>query len=335
MDRVGRFLSERTPRQFISLAVFIGLLVLFRKLLVLVAFFVAFERSMRFLADWLTRHTRLTRRVAALFVIVGVLVLLVGGGTFGVSRLVKFILHMRDTLPGRIAAIRQEPMFLTLQEHLPDADKLVEHAQHYAGSAMHYLAGLGHILLYLTIGFILAVVFLLERVEIDHFTQSVPPQSLIGTLLRWLSHVADALLVTVEFQLVVAACNAVLTLPILLLCRIPHVPSLLLLIFVSGLVPVVGNFVSGAVLTLLAYHAKGWFGVALFVVLTFLLHKLESYYLNPRLASRHVKLPGFVLIVSLLCWEHLLGFVGLFISFPFLFVAKRIRDELRAEAERI
>ncbi|HZS41468.1 MAG TPA: AI-2E family transporter, partial [Polyangia bacterium] len=108
-------------------------------------------------------------------------------------------------------------------------------------------------------------------------------------------------------------------------------PALVLMIFVSGLVPVVGNFVSGAVLTLLAYKAQGWLGVVVFVVLTFILHKIESYYLNPRLAARHVHLPGFVLIVSLLAWEHVLGFVGLFLSFPFLFVAKRIRDELRTD----
>jgi predicted PurR-regulated permease PerM len=140
------------------------------------------------------------------------------------------------------------------------------------------------------------------------------------------------MLVTVQFQLVVAACNAALTFPVLLVVGIPNAPSLALMIFVSGMVPVVGNFVSGAILMLLAYQAKGWAGLIGFAVLTFVLHKLESYYLNPRLAARHVRLPGFVLIVSLILFEHLLGFVGLFLSFPFLFVAKRLRDDLRAES---
>ena len=65
--------------------------------------------------------------------------------------------------------------------------------------------------------------------------------------------------------------------------------------------------------------------------LTFVLHKVESYYLNPRLAARHVRLPGFVLIVSLILWEQLVGFAGLFISFPFLYVANRLRAEFREE----
>ncbi len=104
----------------------------------------------------------------------------------------------------------------------------------------------------------------------------------------------------------------------LLLVGIKHVPALMLLIFVSGLIPVVGNLISGGVLILLAYQAQGWFGVALFVALTFVLHKIEAYYLNPRLTARHVQLAGFVRILSLIAFEHLFGFVGLFLSFPFL-----------------
>jgi predicted PurR-regulated permease PerM len=46
-----------------------------------------------------------------------------------------------------------------------------------------------------------------------------------------------------------------------------------------------------------------------------------------------VHLPGFAIVVSLLCWEHLLGFVGLFVSFPFLFVASKIRGEMKKSEE--
>jgi predicted PurR-regulated permease PerM len=78
---------------------------------------------------------------------------------------------------------------------------------------------------------------------------------------------------------------------------------------------------------------RGAPGALLCVALTFVLHKIESYFLNPRLAARHVRLPGFVLIVSLLLWEQLIGFVGLFVSFPFLYLAMRIRAEFAEEDE--
>jgi predicted PurR-regulated permease PerM len=44
-----------------------------------------------------------------------------------------------------------------------------------------------------------------------------------------------------------------------------------------------------------------------------------------------VALPGFVLILSLIAWEHLLGFVGLFASFPFLYVAGKVLREFAEE----
>ncbi|HZS38099.1 MAG TPA: hypothetical protein VFF06_14780, partial [Polyangia bacterium] len=199
MDRVGAFLRERTPRRFVSLALFAAILIVFRKLLVLLVFFVAFERGMGWLSERLASRAKMRRKTAVAIVSLTMLALLVGALYAGVARLVHFVMHARDTVPARIAAIREEPLFLSVQEHLPDVDKLVEGAQHYAGSALHYLAGIGHILLYLTIGFILAVVFLLEKEEIQGFARSVDPHSLQGTLLRWLGHVADAMLVTVEF----------------------------------------------------------------------------------------------------------------------------------------
>jgi predicted PurR-regulated permease PerM len=165
------------------------------------------------------------------------------------------------------------------------------------------------------------------------FRARVSPHSLVGTLLRWLGYMADAISVTLQFQVIVAAVNAVLTLPVLLIIGIPRAAVFMLVVFVSGLIPVVGNFASGLVLTLLAYQARGVGGAVAFVVLTFILHKIESYYLNPRLAARHVRLPGFVLIVSLLLWEQLIGFVGLFVSFPFLYLAMRIADEFKTEDE--
>ena len=329
MDRLGAFLRERTPRRLVSLGLFLLLVVLFRKLLVLLVFFVSFERLIGFLSEHLHRRARLHHKASIGIVALLALALCGGGIALGVGRLVRAGAAARETLPARIAAIKQAPIYQRVQEHIQDgADALVERAQHYAGGALHALEAFGHTVLYALIGFILAVVFLLEREELVKFYRSVEPRSLAGTLLRWFTYVAEAMLVTVQFQLIVAACNALLTFPVLLFTGLPNAPALVLMIFASGMVPVIGNFVSGAILMVLAYQAKGWFGVGLFTALTFVLHKLESYYLNPRLASRHVRLPGFVLIVSLLLWEHLLGFVGLFLSFPFLFVAKRIRDDL-------
>jgi predicted PurR-regulated permease PerM len=332
MDRVGVFLQEKTPRRAIALLGFVGLIVLFRQLLPLVVLFVAFERALGVSSAWLARRTR-WREKYALLAIVAVIVAGVGAATtLSASRVVRGVERARDTLPERIAAARAHPFFHRVSEHLPGTEQIIESAKHYASDALHVLAAVGHFLAYALIAFLLAIIFVLEKKEILHWRSELAGDSLTATLARWFEHLGDAISVTVQLQLVVAAFNTVLTLPLLFLLGIKHKLALMALIFVSGLIPVVGNIVSGTVLSVLAYLAKGWVGVGVFVLLTFALHKIEAYYLNPRLTSRHVALPGFLLVASLLCWEHLLGFAGLFVSFPFLFVAARIRAEIREEA---
>ncbi len=335
MDRLGSFLAEKSPQRFLCIVLFAALLFAFRHLAPVLIFFVTFERAIGFLARHLAARTRWTEKKCVLVVVAAGFVLTGVAIGLGVGRGIHAFARMHETFPEKLAQMKENPVFEKIREQIGDTERIVERAQHYAGSAFAMAAAFGHFVVHATIGFILALVFRLEHHEVDTFYASVPPKSIEGTLLRWVGHVADATIVTVQLQFIVAAFNTVLTLPVLLVLGIPHVGALMVLIFVSALIPVIGNFVSGVVLCVMAYQARGPVGVGVFIALTAILHKVESYYLNPRLTSRHVHLPGFVLIVSLVLWEHLIGFAGLFVSFPFLFVAGRIRAEQREPAQLV
>ncbi len=337
MDRVAEFFSQKTPRRFVALVAFGSILYLFRHLAILLVFFVTFERALGWSARALSARLGLPRKkcvlialgiVAALF---GILLWL------GIGKTVRTFTAMQETFPERLAQLREHPLVDRLEDQIGGMDKVVESAKHYSGSALSAAKAIGQFVIHIVMGFVLALVYVLEQDELDAFWARIDRRSLGGALGRWCGHVADATIVTVQLQLIVAACNTAMTLPVLLLIGVPNVGALMILIFVSALVPVIGNIVSGVTLSLLAYQQKGWFGVGLFVGLTFVLHKIESYYLNPRLTSRHVRLPAFLLIVSLIACEHVFGFTGLFLSFPILFVAGRIRgdflDEDRPPAE--
>jgi predicted PurR-regulated permease PerM len=331
MDRVAAFLSEKTPRRFVALAAFVALLYLFRHLALLLVFFVTFERLLGWGARTIAARTGMGRKKAVLLLVVVIASVLGAGTWLGVGKTIRTVAAVQDSFPDRLAELKENPLVAKVQEQIGGTEKIVEGIKHYAGDAISAASAIGHFFVYVLIGFILALVYTLEEEELARFWERVDTRSLFGTLGRWLGHVADSTIVTVQLQLVVAAFNTVTTLPVLLILGVQHVGALMLLIFTSALVPVIGNIVSGAVLCLLAFQAKGWLGVGIFVALTFILHKVESYYLSPRLTARHVKIPGFLLIVSLLACEHLFGFTGLFLSFPILFVASRIRGELQEE----
>lgn len=331
MDRVANFLGEKTPRRFIAIVVFLTVLYLFRHLAMLLVFFVTFERAIGFCAGQLEKRAHIPWKKAVLLVVLGMLVVVGGVATLGVGKTVRAFTELNAVMPEKLANLKENPLVERIQEHIGGTEKAVESAKHYAGNAIGAASAIGHFFVHVLVGFILAIVFCLEKEELATWWSRVDRRAISGTMGRWLGHVADATVVTVQLQLIVAAFNTVTTLPVLLLLGVPHVGGLMILVFVSALVPVIGNIVSGTVLCLLAYQAKGWLGVGIFVGLTFILHKIESYYLNPRLTSRHVKMPGFLLIATLLACEHLFGFAGLFLSFPILFVTGRIRGEFLEE----
>ncbi len=136
-------------------------------------------------------------------------------------------------------------------------------------------------------------------------------------------------MLTVKVQVIVAASNAALTLPVVLFLKLPHAVSLRVMVFIFGLILVEGNVLSGIMPAILSYLKMGVPGVAILFVSTSVLHKVESYYLTPRLTEKHVARLNLPLVVSLIVWEHLIGLAGLFVSFPVLYITPRIRDHFR------
>ncbi|NUP08619.1 MAG: AI-2E family transporter [Polyangiaceae bacterium] len=323
-------------RRLLAVALFLAVLYFFRGLAPVLIIFVIFERGLGYAADQLTKYTRIHRKGA----IAGLLALLAGGVGllvfFFVKRLLAFVELARRDGASWVESVTKSTLIQKMRDRLGiDSQELTSHAKDYALQVFHYATATAYVALFLFVGFILAVMYLFERDEIDEWMSAIRPKSILGTMSRWIGYVADAIAITVRLQIVVAIFNAVFTLPLLILLGLPNVPLLFLLVLASGMVPVVGGVMSGIVLCLVAYDAKGVVGVGVFLGVTFVLGKVESYYLSPRLTAQHVKLPGLVLVVALLMFETIFGFWGLFLSFPALYVASRISNEWKEEEDEI
>lgn len=322
-----RFGGAAILRRALALALMLGILGAFRHLALLFVAFVIFAHALGFLGAQAGRLSGGPPRRGVLIVIL-LLLTLVGLGVFASVRLGSHAyvrLLEGKALAERVAdlqadLLRRAPAWLPLDDIREKAPGLLE-------PAIVYVRATGQILLQLLIGLILGVVYLLDRGAVDELLAAPPPESVPGLLRRYFGYLGEAVLITIQLQLLVALVNTVLTVPILLLLRLPHLAGFTAVIFFSSLVPVVGNLASGAVLIAASYLYKGLLGVVLFLASTFVLHKIEAYYLNPRLTSRHVHLPALVLIISLILFEHVFGLVGLFLSFPALYVGIKIGQD--------
>ena len=319
-------------RRLFGLVVFLGALVSVRHLAVLLVCFVLLARGLGAASAFFERTLRIQRQ-RVLGGLLGVFAATISVlALIAVRRLAPFIARAQVEWRDWFGALTSNPALVRVRELTGISDEgLSEAMRTHALDAAKYLNATAHVVLYLLIGLIVAVMFLLEHKELVEWRRGLAKDGISDTLLRWFGYVADAIVVTARMQGVVAIVNAVVTFPILLLLGLHHVAMLSLLILLSGLVPVVGNLVSGTVLCIVAYESKGTWAVSVFILSTFVLHKIESYYLNPRLAAEHVRIPALLLVTSLIMFEHFLGLAGLFLSFPALYVGSRILNEWKAE----
>jgi predicted PurR-regulated permease PerM len=123
-------------------------------------------------------------------------------------------------------------------------------------------------------------------------------------------------------QVRIAAINALLT-GLYLLVVLPlmgiHLPlakSLILITFLAGLLPVVGNLLSNTLVVIvgLAHSLNVALGSLLFLILV---HKLE-YFLNARIIGSHIQARAWELLVAMLAMEAVFGLYGV-IAAPVLY----------------
>lgn len=130
-------------------------------------------------------------------------------------------------------------------------------------------------------------------------------------------------------QIKISAINTVLTGIFLLIVlplfgvKLPYNKTLVVVTFIAGLLPVIGNLISNTVITVISIGVS--FKVAI-AALIFLIgvHKLE-YFINAKIVGSKINAAAWELLLALLIMESLFGVTGLLIA-PILYAY--IKSEL-------
>jgi predicted PurR-regulated permease PerM len=131
-------------------------------------------------------------------------------------------------------------------------------------------------------------------------------------------------------QVIISAINTAITFVAMLVLGLPHKTSLTCIIFLCGLLPVVGNLVSNTILTITAFLTTGPLAAGICLGLLVVIHKLE-YFLNSKIIGTIVRLPMFVTLLSLLLGEAVLGVIGMIIAVPFVLTLKDELEDIAAQ----
>lgn len=203
------------------------------------------------------------------------------------------------------------------------AHSLKTHAAQVAGVSTHAI----HALVLMVIGWLVGVLAAIRPVP-------TAAQPLFAAAWQRLWHQVVLAFERVAFaQIKIAALNAALTAVFLLIIcplvgwKIPYAKTLVLATFLCGLLPVIGNLVSNALIGLLALGVSLSAAVAALAFLV-VIHKLE-YFVAARFQGDEIGARSWELLIMLFAFETLFGPAGM-VAAPIFYAF--VKDELRRHA---
>jgi putative heme transporter len=112
----------------------------------------------------------------------------------------------------------------------------------------------------------------------------------------------------------------------------PHVGTLALLSFVTLFIPILGAWVSGAVIVLVTLAAVGTGAAVAMAAVILIAQQLDSMFVTPLVYQQTVSLHPVVTLTSVIVGSQLLGVVGAFLAVPMVAVGWAVYRTLEEQA---
>lgn len=319
MEAIKQFFANLTVRRFLILILICILLFSIKHMLNLILFTFLIAYIMNRLQGIISKRLDKLIRINPKIIVILLYLAFISSLTVGISKY----------LPDILLQIKQIYNIILLWIVSPPVTEGV------FGFVINYIQGL-NIQSYLMEGFsyvlklsslgttivfalVLSLFFLLEKDRIIRFTSKFK-KSKISWLYNEIEYFGKRFVLSfgkvLEAQLLIAVVNTVLTLIGLWILGFPYLFALGIMIFLLSLIPVAGFLISLIPLCIIGYKLGGFLMIVYVLIMIFVLHFIEGYFLNPKLMSSKTNLPVFYTFTILIFSQHYIGVWGLIIGIP-------------------
>lgn len=318
MNIIQNWLHDKVFVRIATLLIIVVLLISIRSMLHLLLFTFIFAFLIGRAQQILKRKLRINSTFVLVVIYIALLSLI---GIVGYLYIPVIIIEVTE-LVHRLMYFYKHPPDSTFVTYIIDNLKRIkspENIQQNIDLAYAYLSNIGKISAQIFLALLLSLFLLLEKSPIHRlFTQL--EQSQLGCFFQEVRYLGRKFVNSfgkvIEVQFMIAFINSVLSVITLWILGFPNLLALGVMVFVLGLVPVLGLFVSLIPLCTIAYSLGGGVKLLSILIMVIVLHALESYVLNPKLMSSKTNLPTFITFIILIFGEHFLGIWGLVLSIP-------------------
>lgn len=187
--------------------------------------------------------------------------------------------------------------------------------------------GAAHLFVTVLIGMVLGAIIALQPTPTPNTLRPLA-EALYTRVNRFAKAFHDIVFAQIKISMLNTFFTAIflLTVPHIFGEHLPLVKTLILLTFIVGLLPVIGNLISNTVIFIVAMSVSFWVASCVLLYLV-LIHKLE-YFLNARIVGGQIRARAWELLIAMLVCEAAFGLAGV-IAAPIYYAY--LKSELRAE----
>jgi predicted PurR-regulated permease PerM len=130
-------------------------------------------------------------------------------------------------------------------------------------------------------------------------------------------------------QIVISSINTLFTAIFVVAVRLDWAGVIIVLTFLCGLLPIIGNLISNSVIVGLAFTVSPKLAIVALVFLV-VVHKLE-YFLNSKIIGDRIKNPVWLTLLALVLGERLMGIPGMILAPVILHYIKVETSQIRVD----
>lgn len=194
----------------------------------------------------------------------------------------------------------------------------------WANLLVNYATNITEIGVSIFISFLLSFFYTLESKRVEEFSRAFL-DSRFSWFFNEVRSIGQKFIgtfgIVLETQFIIASINTIITILALSFLGFPQLPTLAVMIFILGLIPVAGVIISCIPLAFIGFAIGGINMIIYVLIMIAVVHALETYFLNPHLMSSRTKLPVFYVFLVLFLAEKIFGVWGLIVGIPiFIFI---------------
>ena len=277
---------------------------------------------------------RVKRGRAVGIVLLGVLLFFVGFGFAVVPPIVEQTQHLIEQSPGYVQQLQSNERIAALDERfglLERAEQAVGDPARLGTAAAGGVLGVGRVVLGFTFNtltlLILTLYFLSSLPSIKANAYRLVPRSRRARVGLLTDEILTRVGGYVAGAVIIAGIASVLTFLLLLTLGVDSPVALALLVFLTGLIPLIGASIGAVVITVVALFTSVQAGIIV-AVYYLLYQQLENYLLYPRIMKRSVDVSPAATVVAVLIGGSLLGVLGALLAIPIAAAVQLVLNEV-------